>query len=87
MELNFFGVLKIVHPIAKRMALRGTHGRICLIGDPITSYFSNPGMSQYGCSKAALEQLAYQLKAELEANDIKIHYFMPPPMDTNLLRQ
>lgn len=44
-------------------------------------------MSSYACSKAALEQLAYQLKTEFEQYDIKIHYFLPPPMDTNLMAE
>lgn len=33
MDTNFFGTLKFVHPIAKRMMLRRTHGRIVLVGD------------------------------------------------------
>ena len=27
------------------------------------------------------------MKAELDPHDIKVHYFMPPPMDTNLLQE
>lgn len=85
MDLNYLGAVKIIQPIAKRMHYRKTQGRIVLIGDPVQSHYAIPGMSPYACSKAALEQLAYQLKAELEPHDIKIHYFLPPPMDTNLL--
>jgi short-subunit dehydrogenase len=59
MDLNFIGVLKFILPIAKRMSLRRTLGRICLVGDPIASQHAIPGISPYACSKAALEQLAY----------------------------
>jgi short-subunit dehydrogenase len=44
-----------------------------------------PGMTPYACSKSALEQLAMQLRAELEAHGIKVHYFLPPPMETKFL--
>jgi NAD(P)-dependent dehydrogenase (short-subunit alcohol dehydrogenase family) len=54
-DLNFHGVLKIIHPIAKRMALRRSHGRIVIVGDSIQSHYAIPGMSPYACSKAALE--------------------------------
>lgn len=65
------------------MCNRKTPGRIVIVGDPLVSHYIIPGMSPYACSKAALEQLAYQIKVELEAHDIKIHYFLPPPMETN----
>jgi NAD(P)-dependent dehydrogenase (short-subunit alcohol dehydrogenase family) len=35
LDLNFHGVLKIIHPIAKRMALRRSHGRIVIVGDAV----------------------------------------------------
>ena len=43
-------------------------------------------MTPYACSKGALDQLAFQLKAELEVHGIKVHYFMPPPMSTQFLK-
>ena len=55
MDLNFFGVLKYIHPIAKRMFLRRNGGRVCLIGDPTSTEKTIPGMSPYSCSKGALE--------------------------------
>ena len=67
------------------MHYRKTHGRIVLVGDPLASHYAIPGMTPYACSKAALEQLVYQLKAELEPHEIKVHYFLPPPMQTSLL--
>ena len=84
MDTNFFGTLKFVHPIAKRMMLRRTHGRIVLVGDANGNQYSIPGFSPYACSKAALEQFANQARAELEAHDIKVHYFIPPPMKSKL---
>ena len=63
---------------------RNTPGRIVIIGDPLVSHYNIPGMGYYSCSKAALEKLAYLIKAELEPYDIKVHYFLPPPMDTSL---
>ena len=59
MDLNFYGVLGFVHPIAKRMVLRRKGGRIALIGDPTVTEKTIPGMGSYACSKGALEQLAY----------------------------
>ena len=46
-----------------------------------------PGMGAYACSKGAIEQLAFQLRAELETYEIKVHYFLPPLMDTPMLKQ
>ena len=76
MDLNFFGVLTFVHPIAKRMVLRRNGGRICLIGDPTMVEKHIPGMGAYACSKGALELLAYQLQAELQHYHIKVNYFL-----------
>jgi len=55
MELNFFGVLKFVHPIAKRMLKRLNGGRIALIGDPTVVEKAIPGLGAYAFSKGALE--------------------------------
>ena len=59
MDLNFYAVLNFVHPIAKRMVVRGQGGRIALIGDPTITEKTIPGMAAYACSKGALEQLAF----------------------------
>ena len=61
MDLNFFGVVNFVHPIAKRMLARRAGGRIAIIGDPTMTEKTIPGMGAYACSKGALETLAYQL--------------------------
>ena len=87
MDLNFYGVLNFLHPIAKRMITRRNGGRIAIVGDPLVVDKTIPGMGAYACSKGALEQLAYQLRAELESYHIKVHYFLPPLMDTPLLKQ
>ena len=55
MDLNFYAVLNFVHPIAKRMVLRGRGGRIALIGDPTVTEKTIPGMAAYACSKGAIE--------------------------------
>ncbi len=55
MDLNFFGVLNFVHPIAKRMVIRRCGGRIALIGDSSVVEKAIPGMGAYACSKGALE--------------------------------
>ena len=44
-------------------------------------------MAPYSCSKAALEQLALQLKGELEVHDVNVHYFLPPAMDTKMMHE
>ena len=86
MDLNFYAVLNFVHPIAKRMVIRGKGGRIALVGDYTMTEKTIPGMAAYACSKGAIEQLAFQLKAELETYHIKVHYFLPPLMDTPMLK-
>lgn len=55
MNLNFFGVAKFVHFIAKRWVNQHKKGRFVLIGDPMASHYVMPGMSAYSCSKIALE--------------------------------
>ena len=55
MDLNFFGVLNFLHPIAKRMVLRRNGGRLCLIGDSTVTEKAIPGMGAYAGSKGALE--------------------------------
>lgn len=55
MDLNFYAVLNFVHPIAKRMVIRGQGGRIALIGDPTVTEKTIPGMAAYACSKGAIE--------------------------------
>jgi NAD(P)-dependent dehydrogenase (short-subunit alcohol dehydrogenase family) len=55
MDLNFFGVLNFVHPIAKRMVVRRNGGRIAIIGDANVVEKTVPGMGAYACSKSALE--------------------------------
>ena len=55
MNLNFLGVVKFVHVIAKSWVNNKKKGRVVLIGDPFTSHYVMPGMSAYACSKSALE--------------------------------
>jgi short-subunit dehydrogenase len=55
MDLTFFCAVKFVIPVSKRMVLRKTKGRICLIGDSSATQRTVPGMTPYACSKAALE--------------------------------
>lgn len=82
MDLNFFSAIKFLLPISKRMVLRKTQGRICVVGDSLATQSTIPGMTPYACSKAALEQLALQLNSELQVHGIKVHYFLPPAMKT-----
>ena len=71
MDINFFGVIKFVNPVVKRMAMRRNRGRVIFIGDQLASHYAIPGFSTYSCSKAAQEQLVFQLRAEL---DLGINY-------------
>ena len=82
MDLNFFCAVKFLIPISKRMVLRKTQGRIVLVGDSTVTQSTIPGMTPYACSKVAVEQLAFQLRSELDAHGIKVHYFLPPAMNT-----
>ena len=85
MDVNFFGHLKFIQPIVKRMVFRKKKGYVVIVGDGVQSNQVCPGMSPYACSKAALEQLAFQIAAEVHDQDISVHYFIPPPMQTKLL--
>jgi short-subunit dehydrogenase len=84
MDVNFYGAIKFINPVVKRMTMRRHRGRVVLIGDSLGTHYAIPGFSSYACSKAALEQLAYQLRAELSAHEIRVHLFLPPPMATKL---
>lgn len=55
MNLNYLGALKFILPIAKRMHLRKSQGRIVLVGDSLVSHHAIPGMTPYACSKSAVE--------------------------------
>ena len=55
MDLNFFGTLKFIHPVVKRMLLRKTKGRVVLVGDSLSPAYAIPGMSPYSISKAAID--------------------------------
>ena len=85
MEVNFFSAVKFLKPVTQRMVIRKTQGRICIVGDPTATQSTIPGMTPYACSKSALETLAMQLRAELNAHGINVHYFLPPPMSTKFL--
>lgn len=65
MDLTFFCAVKFIIPISKRMVLRKSSGRIVVIGDSLATQSTIPGMAPYACSKAALEQLAMHMRAEL----------------------
>ena len=87
MESNFFSAVKFLLPVANRMVRRKQPGRICLVGDPTATQSTIPGMTPYACSKASLEKLALQLKAELEPHGIRVHYFLPPAMHTEFFQK
>ena len=86
MDLNFYSFIKFALPISERMVQRGT-GRIVIIGDPMVTQSTIPGMAPYACSKWALEALAMQMRTELSAHNIKVHYFLPQQMSTNFLHK
>ena len=79
-EVNFFGALKAVQTAVPFMKKRG--GKIVLVG----SLGGNLPIiydSFYSCSKAALEMLAREANAELNAYGVKVTAVLPGGTATN----
>ncbi len=79
-EVNFFGALKSVQAAVPHMKTRG--GKIVLVGS-IGGDLPILYDSFYSCSKAALEMLAREANAELNAYGINVCALLPGGTATN----
>ncbi|GLC33215.1 hypothetical protein PLESTB_000358700 [Pleodorina starrii] len=80
MQLNFFGVLNVVHALYGDMVRRNS-GHICLVGSALST-FGLVGYSAYCPSKYAVKGLADSLRNELQGTQVKISFAQPPDTDT-----
>lgn len=81
-EINLFGVIYGLVPVAARMRERGG-GQIVIMGSA-SSYFGWPSASAYGASKAALNNMAEALKYDLDKMNIRLQVVNPGFVDTPL---
>ena len=81
-EVNLFGVINGLVPVADRMRERG-RGHIVVVAS-VTSYFGWPTTAAYGASKAALNNMAEALKYDFDKLNIRIQVMNPGFVDTPL---
>lgn len=82
---NIMGTLRLVHPIARGMAQRGT-GRILIIGS-IAGFMPGTFQAVYNASKAFLDSFAMALAHELKGSSVTVTCLMPGPTDTEFFRR
>lgn len=80
MDVNYFGTLNIVRPVAAKMAARG-RGCITLVSSG-AAFVGLYGYSAYGASKFAVRGLGESLRAELAEHGISVSVAFPPDTDT-----
>lgn len=80
MEVNYFGTLNIVLPVARAMAAR-KRGHLVLVSSG-AAFVGIYGYSAYAPSKFAVRGLAETLRAELAGNGIGVSVAFPPDTDT-----
>jgi NAD(P)-dependent dehydrogenase (short-subunit alcohol dehydrogenase family) len=83
MEVNYFGVLRLVHGFADTLAARG--GMLVNIGS--AAGLSNvPIQPTYSASKAAQHSLTQAARALLAARGVSVSGVYPGPVDTEMTR-
>lgn len=80
MEINYFGTLNLVRPVAAAMAARGA-GRIVMIASA-AAFVGIAGYSAYAPGKFAIRGLGETLRAELAPHGISVSVAFPPDTDT-----
>ncbi|GFR48612.1 hypothetical protein Agub_g10523, partial [Astrephomene gubernaculifera] len=80
MQLNYFGVLNVVHSLYGEM-VRRNQGHIVMVGSALSG-FGLVGYSAYCPSKYAVKGLADALRNELQGTRVKVSFAMPPDTDT-----
>lgn len=81
-EINLFGVLHGLAPMAARMRARGG-GQIVIVGS-VSSYFGWPSASAYSASKAALNNMAEGLRYDFDKMNIRLQVVNPGFVETPL---
>jgi NAD(P)-dependent dehydrogenase (short-subunit alcohol dehydrogenase family) len=84
-EINYFGVINGLVPIAARFKARG-RGHVVLVGS-VSGYMGLPLAAAYGSSKAALINLAESLAHDFAALNIGIQLVSPGFIDTPATEQ
>jgi NAD(P)-dependent dehydrogenase (short-subunit alcohol dehydrogenase family) len=79
-QINLFGVIYGLVPVARRMYRRGG-GHIVCVGS-VSSYTGLPTAAAYGASKAALNRMAESLRFDFEKMNIRIQMMHPGSIDT-----
>ena len=80
MDLNYYGYVKMSHPVAKSMAERRS-GTIVYVTS-VLGVFSIPGYGGYCPSKFAVKALADTVELELKAYNVNVHLYAPGTIDT-----
>lgn len=80
MEINYFGTLNIVQPVARAMAAR-KRGHLVLVSSG-AAFVGIYGYSAYAPSKFAIRGLAETLRAELAEDGVHVSVAFPPDTDT-----
>lgn len=81
-EINVFGVIYCLVPLINRMR-EHSRGHIVLTGS-VSSYFGLPTTAAYGATKAALNNMVWSLKHDLDKVNIRIQIVNPGFVDTPL---
>lgn len=85
MEVNYFGTLNLVRPVAAAMRRQGS-GKMTMISSG-AAFLGIAGYSGYSPSKFAVRALAETLRVELAADGIRVGVAFPPDTDTPQLAE
>jgi NAD(P)-dependent dehydrogenase (short-subunit alcohol dehydrogenase family) len=83
MEVNYFGVLRLVHGFADTLAQHG--GMLVNIGS-VAGLSNVPLQPTYSASKAAQHSLTQAARALLAARGVTVHGVYPGPVDTDMAK-
>ncbi|KAG2494260.1 hypothetical protein HYH03_007615 [Edaphochlamys debaryana] len=76
MQINYFGVLNVVHALYKDM-VRRNQGHIVIVGSALST-FGLVGYAAYCPSKYAVKGLADCLRNELKGTRVRVSFALPP---------
>ncbi len=84
-EVNVFGVVFGLVPVLEHMRRRG-RGHVAVVGSA-SAIFGLPAAAAYGASKAALNNMVWAMKYDLDLVNIRIQVFNPGFIATPLTEQ
>ncbi|MCZ0960987.1 SDR family NAD(P)-dependent oxidoreductase [Paracoccus benzoatiresistens] len=84
-ETNILGVLRLAHPLGRRMVARG-QGRIMITGS-IAGFMPGTYQAVYNASKAFLDNFSVALAEELKDSGVTVTCLMPGPTDTKFFER